>query len=363
MQGGGHGASFPQHLPPAAPVIPVSTVWNRASSGVRAPRIGWICGALLFAASAAVALVNMQTGLHGDPRTTNPSPGPLPYSPFLGVTNWPLVTSATSVLLTVGLFGYLAYRSFRQRTPHWLLIVAVAALFAGALDPLANWATFTVFDPRVGHFPLSWPYFNVSPLLEPTLSFLGGYASYYALTGWGLLSLHQRLVEPRLRASGWAHRHRLGAVFVTGFVVGLPMNAVMQFLWLKVGLFVYTQAAGPVLHVADRQLPVYMVIYDSVLFAVVAMLCVRDDNGRPMVVTALTQRFPLFGGRITTARLLATSTAVLMTAVLAPIAVFALLRVGGDPKPAYDRWPYPNVKVYDPYGDLERAGKPGPFYQ
>lgn len=61
---------------------------------------------------------------------------------------------------------------------HWLLIVGVAAFFAGALDPLANWATFASFDPRVPHFPLSWPYFNISPLLEPTLPFLGGYASY-----------------------------------------------------------------------------------------------------------------------------------------------------------------------------------------
>ena len=68
-------------------------------------------------------------------------------------------------------------------------------------------------------------------------------------------------------------------MFVTGFIAGLPLNALMQFLWLKVGLFVYTEAAGPVLHVAGRQLPLLMVIYDSVLFAVVAVLCVRDDDG------------------------------------------------------------------------------------
>ena len=53
----------------------------------------------------------MQTGLHGDPRTTNPNPGEPPYPPFLGVTNWPLVTSAMSVVLTVAFFGYLAWRS------------------------------------------------------------------------------------------------------------------------------------------------------------------------------------------------------------------------------------------------------------
>jgi hypothetical protein len=66
---------------------------------------------------------------------------------------------------------------------------------------------------------------------------------------------------------------------------------------------------------------------------------------------------------MTTARLTLVATVVLMSAVLLPIAVFSLLRIGGDPKPAYDQWPHPAVKVYDPYGDLERAGKPGPFCQ
>ena len=37
-------------------------------------------------------------------------------------------------------------------------------------------------------------------------------------------------------------------MFITGFIAGLPLNALMQFMWLKVGLFVYTEAAGPVLH-------------------------------------------------------------------------------------------------------------------
>ena len=75
-------------------------------------------------------------------------------------------------------------------------------------------------------------------------------------------------------------------MFITGFIAGLPLNALMQFMWLKVGLFVYTEAAGPVLHIGDRHLPLYMVIYDSVLFAIVALLCVRDDNGRPAIVVS-----------------------------------------------------------------------------
>jgi hypothetical protein len=281
------------------------------------------------------------------------------------VTNWPLVTSITSAVLTVAFFGYLAWQSIRRRSPHWLLIVAIAAFFAGALDPLANWATFTVFDPRVAHFPLSWPYFKISPLLEPTLSFLGGYASYYVLTGLGLVSIHRRFIEPRIRQNSPLDRHRLVAVFFTGFIAGLPLNALMQFMWLKVGLFVYTEAAGPVLHVAGRQLPVLMVIYDSVLFAIVALLCVCDDSGRPAMVAKLAHNLPSLGGadRITTTRLTVIATAVLMSAVLFPIVVFSLLRIAGDAKPAYEVWPYPTAKVYDPFGDLERAGKPGPFYR
>lgn len=304
----------------------------------------------------------MQTGLHGDPRTVNPDPQYTQRPGFLGVSNWPLVTSLMSVVTTLGFFGTVIWWSYRERRPHWALIVGIAALCAGALDPLANWATFTVFDARVAHFPLSWPYFNISPLLEPTLSFLGGYASYYALTGIGLLSIYRRVVEPRLTPGRGMGRHPLLAVFATGFVVGLPMNAAMQFLWLKVDLFVYTQAAGPVLDIAGRQLPLYMVIYDSFLFAVVAVLCVPDDTGRPAVVARLAERLPVVGGPPTAPRLLAVAIVVLMTAVAVPIAVFGLLRVSGLANPSYDQYPYPAVKVYDPYGDLERAGKPGPFY-
>jgi hypothetical protein len=328
-----------------------------ADSTARSAWIGWATAASIFIAFAIVALATMQTGLHGDPRTLNPEPGDAPYPPFLGVTDWPLLSSVTSVLVTIGFFGVVTWWSIRDRKPHWALIVGIAALLAGSLDPLANWATFTVFDPRVAHFPLSWHYFNVSPLLEPTLSFLGGYASYYVLTGVGLLWIHRRFVEPRLGPDG---QHRMLWVFTTGFIAGLPLNALMQFFWLKVGLFVYTEAAGPVLHIAGRQLPLLMVIYDSALFAVVAVLCLPDQHGRPALVVKLMQRLRL---RLTAALLLVTTTAVLLSAVLLPIAVFSLLRISGHTAPAYDQYPYPMVKVYDPYGHLQRAGKPGPFYR
>src|SRR6201999_4006778 len=131
-----------------------------------------------------------------------------------------------------------------------------------------------------------------------------------------------RLIAPRLKGGG------LLSVFVTGFVAGLPLNAFMQFFWLKVGLFVYTQAAGPIMHIGGRQLPLLMVLYDSVLFAVVAVLCVADNDGRPAAVAALARRPPAVRARsLTTAPLLAITIAVLMSAVALPIGVFSLLRI------------------------------------
>ncbi len=335
----------------AAPIKPTTRAGWTA-------RLGWGVAAAALAVFAVVSVANMQSGMHGDPRTTNPHPGPAPYPPFLGVANWPLVMSTLAVIMTVGFFGAAAWLSVKERRVHWTVIIGIAAFVAGAVDPLANWATFAVFDPRIAHFLVSWPYVNISPLLEPTLSFLGGYAAYYLLTGIGIVRGYELLVEPNIRPGTWLARHRLSAVFFTGFAFGLPLNAVMQFLWLKARMFFYTEGAGPVLHISDTHLPLLMVIYDSLIFAMVAVLCVTDGNGQPELVARLVQRSPFRAGRPIVA------TAVLLAVVLTPLAVLGALRVTGFAKPVYDNeFPYPAVKVYDPYGDLERAGRPGPFYR
>src|ERR1044072_8835334 len=56
--------------------------------------LGWGTAAIVFGVFTVIAVASMHTGLHGDPRTPNPNPGAAPYPLFLGVTNWPLVTSA-----------------------------------------------------------------------------------------------------------------------------------------------------------------------------------------------------------------------------------------------------------------------------
>jgi hypothetical protein len=314
---------------------------------------------------AVATIATMQIGLHGDPRSTNPHPGAAPYPPFLGFDNWPIVIAFTSIPLAIGLVGSLLWLSKRQGGAHWTVIIALAGLSTGALDPLANWATFAVFDPRMLHFPLLWPYVSISPNLEPALSFLGGYAAYYLLTGIALLQAHDRSVDPFIRRGSWLGRHRLIAVFAGAFVLAIPLNAVVQFLWLKFGIFVYTEAVGPVLRIGHTYLPVIMVIYDCFIFAMVAVLCVRDDAGELILVNRIARQLPSRSGRpkVTVNRQLFVAVAVGMVSFALPLTALAGLRSAGLSEPAFDKFPYPTMKLYDPYGHLEEAGKPGPFYK
>ena len=345
---------------------PIATTVAEEPTGTsRRSRLAWAVFGAAYVVFAIATIATMQVGLHGDPRTTNPSPGPAPYPPFLGFDNWPLVISFTSIPLAVGLVGSLLWLSKRQGGVHWAVIIALAGLITGALDPLANWATFAVFDPRMLHFPPSWPYIKMSPNLEPALSFLGGYAAYYLLTGIALLQAHDRLIQPLIRRDSWLSRHRLSAVFAGAFVVAIPLNTVVQFLWLKFGIFVYTEGVGPVLRIGHTYLPAIMVIYDCFIFAMVAVLCVRDGDGDLILVNRIVQRLPSRSGRptVTVNHQILVAVAVAVVSFALPLAVLAGLRSAGLSQPAYDKFPYPTVKVYDPYGHLEDAGKPGPFYK
>jgi hypothetical protein len=327
-------------------------------------RFGWGLFIVLYLTFAAVAVANIQSGLHGDPTRSNPNPGPAPYTPFLGFDHWPLAVAISSIPMAIGLISVLVWLSWRQRKVHWAVIIAFAGLITGALDPLANWATFAIFDPRMLHFPLSWPYVNISPNLEPALAFLGGYAAYYLLNGLGFLQLHDRFIDPLLRRTRWLDHHRLVAVFTGATVVAIPINGLIQFTWMKAGIFFYTEAVGPVLHLGHIHFPLIMAVYDSIIFGMVAVMCVRDENDELVLVNRIARWLPARAGRpkVTLTRQLLISVAIGLISFATPLAVLAGLREAGLSRPAYDQNPYPNVKVYDPYGHLENAGKPVRFF-
>ena len=327
-------------------------------------RIGWGLFGAAYVVFAVVTVATMQSGLHGDLTRTNPNPGPAPYPPFLGFDNWPLAVAISSIPMAIGLITVLAWLSWRRRKVHWA-VIAFAGLITGALDPLANWATFAIFDPRMLHFPLSWPYVNISPNLEPALAFLGGYAAYYLLNGLAFLHLHDRLLEPLMRRVSWLAAHRLIRVFIGATIVAIPINGLIQFAWMRAGIFFYTEAVGPVLQIGHVYFPMIMAVYDAVIFGMVAVMCVRDENCELLLINRIARWLPARRGRdaVTLTRQLLISVTVGLVSFALPLAVLAGLREAGLSKPAYDQNPYPIVKVYDPYGHLEDAGKPGPFFK
>ena len=94
-------------------------------------------------------------------------------------------------------------------------------------------------------------------------------------------------------------------------------------------------------------------------------MCVRDEDGELVLINRIARWVPGRAGRpkVTLTRQLLISVSVGLVSFATPLAVLAGLREAGLSRPAYDQNPYPNVKVYDPYGHLEDAGKPGPFYK
>jgi hypothetical protein len=332
--------------------------------GVTWASVGWSLFVLAYSAFAVVTVVTLQSGTHGDPRTANPNPGPAPYPPFLGYDNWPLAVALSSIPMAVGLIGVLVWLSARQRSVHWTVVIACAGLISGALDPLANWATFAVFDPRMLHFPLTWPYVNIAPNLEPALSFLGGYAAYYLLNGLGMLQLYDRLLGPVTRRVGWFAGHRLAAVFAGTFVIAIPLNGLVQFTWMRFGIFYYTEAVGPTPRIGHIHFPLIMAVYDSFIFAMVAVMCVRDGDNELVLINRIARRLPtrLGSDEATLTRQLLVAVAVGLVSFAAPLAVLSGLRAAGLSHPAYEQNPYPEVKVYDPYGHVQQSGKPGPFF-
>jgi hypothetical protein len=338
---------------------------TRAHKWLTATRVGWGLFTLAMIAAAAVILTTMETGLGGDPRLTNPNPGPPPYEPIGGLDSWAPVANVAAAVGSGSLLAIFLALSIRQRRLHWGVIVYLAVMFMGVLDPIANWATFTVFDPGIGHFPLDWFWMRFAPLFEPSFSFLGGYAMYYFTVGLGLYWVHQRFVAPRTKPGTWRDRHPLLAMSLFCFLISLPIDVLMLFGWLRAGIIVFVEGVGPILHWGPSQLPLGMVLYDSWPFLVVPLLCHRDEHGRSYVLTRLARRLPgrRGGARESSARQLTAGALLMIAAGLVPFAAFTALRVTHQFRPSYGEFPHPEERVYDPYGDLKEAGKPGPFYE
>lgn len=326
-------------------------------------RTGWILFTALLVAFVLLVVTNMRTGVGEDPRIANPDPGPetleitgvLEGAPFV-------IGSMTQSLI---LFGVLLGISYRQRRLHWAAIIALGAIFTGLVDPIANWATFASLNPAAAHLPTDWPWVRHAPLSEPASAFLGGYASYYLAIGGSMFWLARRFLLRRAAPGSFAARRPLWTIFITAWIVSFPINGLFQLAWMKIGMLTYTQFLGPVIHLGELQLPFLILFYDPFVYATLAILCYRDDTGRSVVMSSLAQRLPGRAGRPkdTSARQVGVAGLLMIASIMGPISVFSAIRASGiATNVVYDEHPFPETKTYDPYGDVEKSGKPGPFF-
>lgn len=313
-----------------------------------------------------VSLASMRTGVEGDERLAHPNPGPRPYDDFLGVSNWPMVMSVVFPIFLAG-YGIWLYRRSRKLGALDPLVIILAVICSMSLmDPPANAVTFTSFDPQFPHFPTSWFWMDFAPLVEPVPNFLGGYPFFYLSMALIILWTYQRFVYPRAKPNGLIRRRPLLSMFLYGFVLCIPLDTAGQLLFMSQRFYVYTQGWGPEIHMNGFSLPVIWGFYDWVLVGLACSMMHRNDRGQSTLLTALATRLPSRrppGERSTVGRQILAGALAANLVALVLVGIYGIVRISGATHPTYDTFPYSESKVYDPRGELEEAGKPGPFYR
>jgi hypothetical protein len=316
---------------------------------------------------AAVLISFAQTGVGGT-SLANPHPVgtyiydgvPRAHPPFLGITNWPLVFEVLSLVLNLACWATFGWLWWRRGTIHPALILMFALWIAVCLtDPLANWGYSAAYDPRMLHFPIHWPYVSLAPTVEP-LSAVAGWQWWYllpGLAGFGIWRHASRRVTPR----AWINRHPLWGLFLIGFAVGAAIDVVAELVFIKSGVYTYTQLKGPLVGGGHTwQFPVvWGPLFQILLYGLTTVFLWRDDRGQT-VCGLLGARLRLWRHR-PVAREVAIASSVLLVSYLLAIGTMAILKYNASTiaKP----WPYQETKTYDPTGLWQRQGQPGPFYK
>jgi hypothetical protein len=329
----------------------------------------WVVAALIVVAVVALLFVFSTTGVT-TARLRNPLPqptytyggAPRAVRPLWGVTNWPLVVEIITVLVAAGCWFGFALASWRQRRIHPGIYLMVGATGMVLFDPVMDWATFAVFDPRLLHIPASWPYASLTPGVEPLFVF-AGWPVYLVIPGVIAAAAHRRWVQPRLNPGRWLGRHSVVTAYLVGLVVAVPFDVAAEFAMARTDVWCQTQLPGPVVHAGAEQ---WAIFWEPLLLcpvmAVAAALLARDASG----VTTLNRvvlRSPRLSARPVAGRVLMAWGAMAVILVGYYIGGMAIIRLGGFATHVNIPFPYQDMKVYDPQGLYQKAGVPGPYYR
>lgn len=319
--------------------------------------------ALVVALSFSCRGVNSGRLHNPEPRGTVFYDGvPRANPPWLGIEHWPQVMEISTVVVALGFWVGFGVLSYRQRRMHPGLILMIASTGMLVFDPFVDWSAFVVFDPRLLHFPSSWPYVSLTPGVEPVFV-LAGYPFYFLIPGAIAVVLFRRILEPRLSPSGWFARHKLVTVFLVALLSAIAFNILTEFVLVSSEIWSIAQAPGPVLRFGSQQFPIVgeLLLFPPVLASTAVML-IEDDGGRTLVGRFVERHATLRRRPLASQLLVAFGVYAVLYAGLYGGGM-ALLRMTGVANHIQTELPYGEMKVYDPQGRYEQAGVPGPYYK
>lgn len=306
-----------------------------------------------------------------DPSIANDQPAagvmvggvPRAHPPLWGVENWPLVFEVGALLVCLGCW-FFAIRANRRdprgNHPAFVLMVATTALCW--FDPPANWVTYAAYDPRLLHFPVDWPWFNLAPTVEPICVLLG-YCFYWMLPGFFLIRAYRRWGHSLAVDSIWRRRPLL-MMFVGGAAIGAVWDHSLEMFLTRIELYTYTQTIdGLSLRTGSTwQFPVVVeVSCIAFMMGVASLMFWQDDAGRTINERMarrlrVFQQFPRLGTHVVAIGLLS-------LAYIGYFGVFGVVRLTHSATAVAQPWTYLDTKVYDPHCDYAANGEPGPKYR
>ena len=309
---------------------------------------------------AAIAVVGYNARNYPDARIGNPNVAgaPRPVEPLFGFHHWLTVHQVFTIIAMVALVTAFVV-GWRRHPAHPVLLMALVTTLIVWQDPIMNWAPYAVYDPRLWHWPESWPLVSLSPTVEPFI--VVGYVMFqlgpYFPAIWIL-----RRIQARRPVDSFVWRHPLISLAALIFVIGFIVDAFLEITLVRTGLYIYSQVI-PWLSVFPGKPWQFPLIYESALVTLVmipaGVLLYRDDTGRT-VAEKLAKRARIFPGRPALGMFLVMFV-IINVAYFGYGLGFAVVKWTKAATSVACPWPYPEAKVYDPQGFYEKNGQPGPY--
>jgi len=326
--------------------------------GTKKPNVlGWVFLAL---GVLVVGVVAWNARNYPDARIANPevAGAPRPVRPLFGFEHW-LIVQQIGVVITMAIVVGVCVWGWRRYGPHPYILMSIVTTIIVWQDPIMNWAPFAVYDPRLWHWPESWPLVSLAPTVEPFIVF--GYVLFqfgpYFPAVWVL-----RKIQARRPVDSFVWRHPLISLGLWIFVFGFIIDMILEVMVIQTGVYIYSQVIpfGSIFTGTTHQFPL---LWESSLVTLVmipaGILVYRDDTGRT-VSEKLAQRARIFPTKPALGSFMVMLIIVNVFYLFYGLA-FATMKWTRVSTSVACPWPYPDAKVYDPQGFYEENGQKGPY--